>query len=256
MISFDLTGKVALVTGGNGGLGLDCARALAHYGADIAICARNMDKAKKAQEELSIESGRRVEIYSLDVLSMESIKVCVQSVMKDFGKIDILLNNSGTFERSLGGPEEHTEAQWDNVMDTDVKGAFFMAVEVFKAYMKEHGGKIINMASIGGMRAAAISPSYNIAKAAVIRMTEVLALSWAPYGVFVNQISPGQIISGMGERTPQDRVEGFMRRIPQGRCGDHEDLMGACVFLASDACTYCQGANIVCDGGLILGFDG
>ena len=257
MIDLSLKGKVALVTGGNGGLGLEIAKALAENGADIAIVARNEGKSAKARDEIEKLTGRRVLAYQCDLRDISGIPGTVESVKRDFGKIDILVNNAGVVSARIKGPEEQTEAEWDKVMDTDLKAPYFMATEVFKQSMREHGGKIINMASTGGVRILPnpISPSYNISKAGLIMMTQVLAVAWAKYGVNVNAMSPGMMSGGMGGSLPPEVEAHFNERIPQRRCGTVEDLRGVAVFLASDANTYCQGVNIPVDGGFLLPLD-
>lgn len=259
MVSFDLTGKVAVITGGNGGLGLDIARGYVDFGAEIAILARNMEKAAAAKKELEERApGRKIGIYACDVAVEDSVEQAVSAALADFGKIDILVNNAGV--GAIGGKrieraEEQTFEQWRITMDTDVFGVFKTSVVVYEKWMKAHGGKIVNMASTGGIKGAPLSVAYNTAKAGVIMLTQVLAMAWAKEGVFVNAISPGMIISGMGDKTPQARIDNFTRKIPMGRCGNHEDMQGAAIFLASDANTYCQGINIVVDGGLLLPLD-
>ena len=131
MIDLNLNGKVALVTGGNGGLGFVIAKAFAENGADIAIVARNAEKSAKAKKEIEEATGRKVMTYQCDLRNMASIPGTVEAVMRDFGKIDILLNNAGVVSARIKGPEDHTEAEWDKVMDTDLKAPYFMSVEVF-----------------------------------------------------------------------------------------------------------------------------
>lgn len=255
MVSFDLTGKVAVITGANGGLGLDIAEGFAEYGADIAIVARNREKAERAKEILQDTYGRRTEIYLCDVRKTTDIRKTVSDVLRDFGKIDILVNNSGIMTNAPEGPHSLSEEDWDKTMETNVKGYFFMASEVYKCWMKDHGGKIINVGSNGGILGAPTTPAYNISKAAIPMMTNVMAMGWAKSHVMVNTLSPGVMEGGMSEFTPRERMENFARKIPQNRCGNREDLKGAAIFLASDANTYCQGANIVVDGGCVLPLD-
>ena len=250
MISFDLTGKVAIVTGASQGLGIEFLTCLAEYGADVAIMARRMDKLQEVAKEAVEKTGRKIVPIQLDVTDMSSIDRAVKKTLDEFGRIDILVNNAGVIE--YGDSSVHTYEQWNKVISADLTGSFFMAQAVYQQYMKEHGGKIVNISSVGGVRASAIAPSYAIAKAGVIQMTKCMAVTWAKDNVFVNAIAPGQIMLGMGENTPADRVEEFAAKVPQKRLGGHDDLNGALLYLASDACRFTQGQNIVVDGGMTL----
>ena len=237
MVSFDLTGKVGIISGASRGLGKDMARGLAEAGADLVIVARSLDKLWEAAEELRASTGRKIVPMKCDITAEDDVKAVIEGTLKEFGKIDILVNNAAVIDRS---------------MEANLKAPFFFAREVVKAYMKEHGGHIVNICSVSSYRASAASPSYPISKAAAEMMTRCQAAAWAQYGIFVNAIAPGQFKLGMGESSPQEWIDLMSKKIPQRRLGYMDDLNGALVFLASDACRYTQGQTILCDGGLLL----
>lgn len=251
-ISFDLTGRVAIVTGGSYGIGIEMTTSLAEYGADVAILARGQERREKTAKEIAEKTGRKIVPFYCDVADENSVKEAVDAVLKEFGRIDILVNNAGIIE--INPPETHTMEQWQKVIDIDLTGTFLMCKEVFNRYMKEHGGRIVNFASVSAFTASGNCPSYNAAKAGVVHLTKTLAVSFAPYGVYVNAIAPGQMTNGeMAGQTPQDVLDRIVQKIPQGRVGQYGDLSGALLFLASDACSFTHGQTIVCDGGCILG---
>ncbi len=250
MVSFDLTGKVAIVTGASQGLGKDMARGLAEAGADVVIMARRLNKLEEVAAEIVAATGRKIVPMYCDVTNMEVMQEAVGKVLEMFGKIDILVNNAALIDYTPA--VELTPEAYDRVLDANVKGPFFLAKEVFLRYMKEHGGNIINICSVSGYRASAVAPTYSISKAAATMMTQCLAAAWAQYGVYVNGIAPGQIMLGMGENSTPEHVAKMSAKVPQKRLGTVDDLNGALVFLASDACRYTQGQIILCDGGLLL----
>lgn len=251
MISFDLTGKVAIVTGASRGLGVELSTTLAEYGADVAIMATNVEKLNKAAETLKEKTGRKVIAVPVDIASEESIENAVKTVMNEFGKIDILVNNAGIIR--YGAPEVISAKDWTDCINVDVNGTWMMSKAVVNAYMKEHGGKIVNIASVNSFSASPIAPVYHVSKAAVVALTKSCACAWAPYGIFVNAIGPGYMLNGeMAPDTPLDVQESIKRNVPQKKLGGYGDLSGALLYLASDANTYTQGNTIVCDGGMIL----
>lgn len=250
MVSFDLTGKVGIISGASRGLGKDMARGLAEAGADLVIVARSLDKLQAVAEELRASTGHRIVPMKCDITSEGDVKAVIEGTLREFGKIDILVNNAAVIDRASA--LDITPEAFDRVMEANLKAPFFFAREVVKAYMKEHGGHIVNICSVSSYRASAASPSYPISKAAAEMMTRCQAAAWAQYGIFVNAIAPGQFKLGMGESSPQDWMEMMSKKIPQRRLGYMDDLNGALVFLASDACRYTQGQTILCDGGLLL----
>lgn len=251
MISFDLTGKVAIVTGASRGLGIELSTTLAEYGADVAIMATNVEKLNKAAENLREKTGRKVLAVPVDIASEESVENAVKTVMNEFGKIDILVNNAGIIR--YGAPEVISAKDWNECINVDVNGTWMMSKAVVNAYMKQHGGKIVNIASVNSFSASPVAPVYHVSKAAVVALTKSCACAWAPYGIFVNAIGPGYMLNGeMAPDTPLDVQESIKRNVPQKKLGGYGDLSGALLYLASDANTYTQGNTIVCDGGMIL----
>ena len=243
---FDLTGKVAVVTGANTGIGQGVALALAAAGADVAAVGRSSaDETAKAVEAL----GRRCLHVSADLSSIEPIDRILVEVEAGLGPIDILVNNAGIIRRS--DAVDFTEADWDQVVDTNLKSAFFLSQAIGRQMISRGGGKIINIASMlsfqGGMRVA----SYTASKSGLAGLTKLLANEWAAKGVNVNAIAPGYFVTNNTEALRQDegRSREILGRIPAGRLGRPEDLGGAAVFLASSASDYVHGAIVPVDGG-------
>ena len=238
MISFDLTGKVAVVTGASSGLGQQFARALSEQGCDVAILARRKERLEEFSKELK-QNGHDCLPVSCDVTDEESIKNAVKAVVDHFGKIDILVNNAGVVEYS-SGLHDHTTAQWDKVLDTDLKGVFLMAREV---------STIIS--SVGGIQAGPAQVSYFAAKGGVVNLTKAMAGDLAPYGILVNAIAPGVYDTEMTHDAldaPGSLV--LKNRVALKRFGREGEMNGALIYFASDACTYTTGQLLVIDGGM------
>ena len=246
MKMFDLTGKVALVTGANTGIGQGIAVALAEAGADIAAAGRSAaDETVGKVRGL----GRRAENFAADLSSVGAVQPLVDAVLAEFGRIDILVNNAGIIRRA--DAVDFTEADWDAVMDTNLKTLFFLCQAAGRHMIARGSGKIINIASMltfqGGIRV----PSYTASKSGVGGLTKLLANEWAAKGVQVNAIAPGYIATNntaalQGDETRNRQI---MERIPAGRWGDPSDIGGAAVFLASSASDYVQGHILAVDGG-------
>ena len=246
MKMFDLTGKVALVTGANTGIGQGIARALAEAGADIAAAGRSpADETVGKVRGL----GHRAENFAADLSSVGAVQPLVDAVLAEFGRIDILVNNAGIIRRA--DAVDFTEADWDAVMDTNLKTLFFLCQGVGRHMIARGSGKIINIASMltfqGGIRV----PSYTASKSGVGGLTKLLANEWAAKGVQVNAIAPGYIATNNTAALQGDatRNRQIMERIPAGRWGDPSDIGGAAVFLASPASDYVQGHILAVDGG-------
>jgi NAD(P)-dependent dehydrogenase (short-subunit alcohol dehydrogenase family) len=246
---FDLTGRVALITGGGAGLGRQMAEGLAEMGANLVLCARKQERCEQAAEELR---GLGVATLGLgcDVTSPESIQLVVDAVVARFGGIDILINNAGT---SWGAPAEEMSLQhWNKVIATNLTGTFLCSQAVGKIMIGQRRGKIINIASIAGMAGspeALDAIGYSASKGGVITMTQDLARKWATHGIYVNAIAPGWFPTRMSSAVIERNREAFLKSIPLGRFGNDHDLKGAAVFLASSASDYVTGQVLVVDGG-------
>ena len=246
---FDLRGRVAIVTGGSAGLGRQMAEGLAEMGASLVLCARRKERCLQASEELQ-KLGVQVLALGCDVKEPSSIQEVVDATVKKFGRIDILVNNAGT---SWGAPvEEMTLEQWNKVIDTNLTGTFLFSQAVGKVMTAQHRGKIINIASVAGLRGSSSQFSaigYSASKGGVIIFTKDLACKWGMHNVQVNAIAPGWFPTHMSNSVLEHHREFFLERIPLRRFGSEHDLKGAVVFLASDASDYVTGHVLVVDGG-------
>jgi 2-dehydro-3-deoxy-D-gluconate 5-dehydrogenase len=246
---FDLTGHVAIITGGNGGLGLGMARGLVGAGAAIAIAARDEAKGKKAVAELE-SSGIRCRFYPVQVSSRSSCQKLVEQVVGDFGRCDILINNAGTTVRKR--PELISEEEWRAVIDVNLSGALFCAQAVYP-HMKAAGrGKIINIGSMFSMFSAPLVAPYSASKGGLVQLTRSLACAWAPDNIQVNAILPGWINTDL-TKSAREQIEGLnesvLSRTPAGRWGEPDDLAGAAVFLSSPASDFVTAIVLPVDGG-------
>jgi NAD(P)-dependent dehydrogenase (short-subunit alcohol dehydrogenase family) len=246
---FRIDGKVALVTGGARGLGRTMAAALAEAGADVALTGRTLPPSAQTAAEISAASGRRCRAYEADVTRLSDVERLASAVEADFGRIDILINNAGT---NIRGPiEQLSEADWDTVIDTNLKGPFLCARAIGPGMVRRGWGRVINLGSVLGVIALAGRAPYASSKAGIINLTRVLALEWAGTGVTANAICPGAFGTEMNRQLLDDPVkyQEFVKRIPMGRWGEPEELGGAVVFLASDASSYVTGSALFVDGG-------
>lgn len=244
--AFDLGGRVALVTGASSGIGEAIAEALAAAGADIAVAQRR-DAPALGQRVMA--RGRRFESITADFAAPAPVAPIVDAVIERFGRLDILVNNAGTIRRA--DALDTTEADWDAVVDTNLRAAFFLAQAAGRHMIARGSGKIINIASLlsfqGGIRVA----GYTAAKSGLAGITRLLANEWAGSGVNVNAIAPGYIATDNTEalRADPKRAAEILSRIPAGRWGAASDIGGAAVFLASDAARYVHGHILAVDGG-------
>ena len=243
---FDLTGKVALVTGGNTGLGQAIAVALAGAGADIVSTSRRPADETSAQVKAL---GRRFVSIEADLGTIKPIAGIVERTLKEFGRLDILVNNAGIIRRA--DSIEFTEEDWDAVVDTNLKSAFFLAQAAGRQMLAQGRGKIINIASMLSFQGGIRVPAYTASKSGLAGLTRLLACEWASKGVNVNAIAPGYMTTDntAALRADEKRNAAILDRIPAGRWGDASDLGGAAVFLASRASDYVHGAIIPVDGG-------
>lgn len=250
---FDLTGKVAVVTGASSGLGADAARAYAEAGADVALLARRVEKLNQVKKDIE-GIGRRVLAVGCDVTDEKSVRAAVLNVLDSFGHIDILLNNAGVAVR--GGVDSLSEEEWNRSFDTNVKGMFFVCKYVVPGMKEQKYGKIVNIASVNAVIADKndmfIRHSYNASKSAVLGLTKGMACSYARYGITVNAIGPALFETEMTEGTlfkSEQFLQGYNTLNPAGRPGRKGELNGTVLYLSSDASSYVQGQFIVVDGG-------
>jgi NAD(P)-dependent dehydrogenase (short-subunit alcohol dehydrogenase family) len=243
--TFRLDGKVALVTGGARGLGLTMATALAEAGADVALSGRSIGPG----EEAAAATGRRARAFAADVTSNADIERLAASVESALGPIDILINNAGVNIR--GTVDQLSEADWDSVIDTNLKGPFLCARAIGPGMVTRGWGRVVNLGSILGAVALGGRAPYASSKAGVINLTRVLALEWAGTGVTANAICPGPFATEMNLPLLNDPVkyQDFVRRIPMGRWGELDEITGAVVYLSSPASSFVTGASLFVDGG-------
>ncbi len=248
MADFDLTGRVALVTGASRGLGRHFAGVLARAGASVALAARHEDRLAEAVAEIGKTPGGAVAL-PLDVTDGKSVRDCVAAAERALGPIDILVNNAGI---AISKPFlEHSEEDWDRVLDTNLKGAWLMSREAASRWIEmRRGGRIINISSLLALRTIRNVPSYNAAKAGLDHLTRTLAVELARYGVTVNAIAPGYVETDMNCGFLRSEAgKALISRIPMGRVGAPEDIDGALLLLASKAGAYLNGVVLPVDGG-------
>jgi gluconate 5-dehydrogenase len=247
---FDLTGKVAVITGGSIGLGRQMAEGLAEMGANVALCARKKERCEQAAQELQ-QLGVRSLALACDVKSQGSIQEMVDATVSEFGRIDILINNAGI---SWGAPVEQMRLEdWNKVLETNLTGTFLCSQAVGKIMIGQKQGKIINIASVAGLGGAppdAVQAiGYHASKGGVISFTKDLACKWASHNIQVNAIAPGWFPTHMSDRVLESKRDYLLEKIPLRRFGTDYDLKGAAVFLASGASDYVTGHVLVVDGG-------
>jgi len=246
---FDLTGKVAVVTGGNGGIGLGIAMGLAGAGANIVVAARSVEKTAQALEDIRA-LGVEAHSVNVDVTQEPAIQRMVTDTIDHMGRLDILVNNSGIAVRAQ--PEDLTAAQWDSVMDVNLRAAFLASREVYSHMVSAGGGKVINVGSMYSIFGSDWGAPYAASKGGLVQLTKSLAVAWAKDNIQVNAVLPGWIVTdltrGIQDADP-NRYDNISRRIPTGRWGEPSELAGAAVFLASAASDYVTGATLTVDGG-------
>jgi gluconate 5-dehydrogenase len=246
---FDLTGRVAIVTGGSIGLGRQMAEGLAEMGANLVLCARKKERCQQAAEDLQ-KLGVKTLALACDVKNPADIHQVVDATMVQFGCIDILINNAGT---SWGAPvEEMRLEQWNKVIETNLTGTFLFSQAVGKIMIGQRRGKIINIASVAGLHGAPPefqAIGYHASKGGVIIFTKDLACKWGIHNIQVNSIAPGWFPTNMSQVLIERNKDTFLKTIPLRRFGNANDLKGAAVFLASAASDFVTGHVLVVDGG-------
>lgn len=250
-VSFDLSGRVALVTGASQGLGRHFARVLAEHGCAVVLAARQKDKLMALREQLAGQGGRAAEV-ALDLRDGASVKAAIAAAEAPFGPIDILVNNAGIAESKPA--LEQTDDDWDRVVDTNLRGAFLMARDVAKRMVaQKRPGTIINIASALGLGVIGQLAPYAAAKAGLLHLTKSLAFEWSRHDIRVNAIAPGYIETDMTrDFFKTEPGLKLIRGIPMRRLGQENDLDGVLLLLASDASRYITGSTFVVDGGFLL----
>ena len=248
---FDLSGRVAIVTGGGSGIGRQMATGLAEAGANLVLCARKPERCEQAAAELERDLGVRALGMPCDVRDPAQVQAVVDRANAELGSVDILVNNAGT---SWGAPaEDHPLEGWQKVIDVNLTGVFLFAQAAGRAMIDQGGGKIVNIASVAAFGGAPPelmnAVAYNASKGGVVSFTRDLATKWAGRGITVNAIAPGWFPSDMNKVLLDAQPDLYLERIPLRRFGGPDDLKGAVVFLASRASDYVTGQVVVVDGG-------
>jgi 2-deoxy-D-gluconate 3-dehydrogenase len=249
MTPFDLSGRVAVVTGGNGGIGLGMARGLTGAGAAVVVAARNREKSQAAVAALSA-SGAPSAFFELDVADPASCRALVRQTVERFGRLDILVNNAGMSIRKP--PQDYDIAEWRAVLDTNLTGALVCCQAAYPHMKAQGGGKIVNIGSMMSIFGAAYAAAYSASKGGLVQLTKSLATAWAADNIQVNAVLPGWIDTELTQAA-REQVPGLnervLRRTPAGRWGRPEDLAGIAVFLGGPASDFVTGAAIPVDGG-------
>ena len=250
-MDFSLEGKVALVTGGSRGIGKAAALGLARAGADVVVASRKLPDLEKVAEEIR-GLGRKSLAVEVHVGRVEQIDNLVSKVKEEFGRIDILVNNAGT-NPTMSQALEIEERAWDSIMNLNLKGLFFLSQAVARVMKEQGGGKIINIASTAGITPD-ILPVYSISKAGVIMASKVMAQQWAQYNIRVNTVAPGLTKTQFSQAlwSNPDILQAAMGRTPMQRIAEPEEIVGAIIYLASDASSYVTGQVLAVDGGATI----
>jgi len=250
---FSLKGKVAIITGGNGGIGRGIARGFASAGSTVVIAARNEAKTADVVSEMEKEFDVQVLGIQANIAKEDEVRLMVKQVLSAFGRIDILVNNAGINKAKL--PQTYETAEWDEIMDTNLRGAFLCSREVYPAMKAGGSGKIINIGSMLSLFGLAQAAVYGASKGGIVQLTRSLAVAWAKDHIQVNAILPGYINTDLTRRlknnvpTINERV---LSRTPAARWGEPDDLAGAAIFLASPASDFLTGVALPVDGGFSI----
>jgi NAD(P)-dependent dehydrogenase (short-subunit alcohol dehydrogenase family) len=250
-LDFSLKGKVALITGASRGIGQAIAVGYAQAGADVIVVSRKLPDLEKVAQQIR-GMGRKSLAVEAHVARMEEIKNLLSKIKEEFGKIDILVNNAGT-NPTMASALDVDERAWDSIMNLNLKGLFFLSQAAARVMKEKGGGKIINVASTAGITPDLL-PVYSISKAAVIMATKVMAQQWAQYNIRVNAIAPGLTKTRFSEAlwNNPDILKMAMSKTPMGRVAEPEEMVGAAIYLASDASSYVTGQVIALDGGTTI----
>ncbi len=245
-MNIELPGKVALVTGGTRGIGLEICQAFAAAGAKVALCARDGAKAEETAKQL----GGGARGYACDVSIPAQVEAFAKAVDKDFGQIDVLVNNAGFTKDTL--LFLMTEADWDSVVDTNLKGTFLMTKYAARGMIKRRWGRVINITSVVGLNGNKGQSNYSASKAGIIGFTKSIAKELASRNVLVNAVAPGYIETELTKGISAEARQYFLDNIPLGRLGQGSNIASAVLFLASDLASYITGQVLVVDGGMVM----
>jgi 2-deoxy-D-gluconate 3-dehydrogenase len=249
---FDLKGKVAVVTGGNGGIGLGMARGIASLGASVVIAGRSEEKASAALKTLH-DMGAEANFVVADVTHKNACQALIAAAVEKHGRVDILVNNAGTSVRKM--PQELSEDEWHHVLDTNLTSAFFCSQAAYPVMAKQGGGKMINIGSMMSLFGAPYAVAYASSKGGIVQMSRAMATAWAKDNIQVNAVLPGWIDTDLTKRA-REQVSGLHdsveKRTPHGRWGVPDDMAGIAAFLASSASDFVTGAAIPVDGGFSI----
>jgi NAD(P)-dependent dehydrogenase (short-subunit alcohol dehydrogenase family) len=251
---FDMTGQVVLISGGTSGIGLAAAELFARQGAAVMLAGRSADKAESAVAHL-VAAGAEAAFVRVDVRDEDGVRNLVAETLSQFGRLDVLVNSAGVINRILLTDLEQPD--WDAVMDTNLRGVYLTCKHILPVFFEQRSGAIVNVASyLGAYGARETTPAYNASKAGVVSLTRSLALQAGPYGVRVNAVCPGFVLTPLnqeivrGAPDPAAKERDMARPYPLGRLGRAEDIAPAIVFLASPQASWITGASLVVDGGL------
>jgi len=245
-MKLDLSGKMALVTGGTRGIGYEVCRAFSGAGATVALCARDGARAEAVAGAL----GQGTRGYACDVGIGSQVEAFVEAVERDLGRIDVLVNNAGFTKDNL--LFRLTETDWDSVMNTNLKGAFLMTKHAARGMIKRRWGRVINITSVVGLNGNKGQSNYSASKAGMIGFTKSVAKELASRNVLVNAVAPGYIDTELTRGISDEAKKYLMDNIPLGRLGQGPDIAGAVLFLASDLASYITGQVLVVDGGMVM----
>lgn len=247
--SFNLTDKVALITGGNGGIGFAIAKGLGQAGAKIVVAGRNNDKSSQASKKL-VGLGISAIPIPIDVTKGESVFEAFQKTVANFGRLNILVNNAGIVVRKM--PQDYNPQEWHDVINTNLMGAHLCCQQAYPLMSESGGGKIINIGSMTSIFGSDWVSPYAASKGGIVQLTKSLAIAWANQNIQVNSILPGWIHTDLTKTYKTTRMERYLeikKRIPIGHWGEPDDIAGAAVFLSSSASDYVTGSSITVDGG-------
>lgn len=246
---FDLTGKTAIVTGASRGIGEAIAKGFAKAGADLVLVSRNLSALEKVAKEIE-GFGRKALSVSADIGIPEEIQRAVDTTLKFFPRIDILVNNAG-ISPILKKAEEMTLQEWEEILRVNLTGTFLFCQAIGRVMIQQGGGKIINMVSVGAVVAFQRQIGYCATKGGILQLTKVLAVEWTRYNIQVNAIGPAYLETELTKGVRESKIisEDLLRKTPMGRFGNPEEIVGAAIYLASDASSYVTGQTLFVDGG-------